>query len=156
MSSNTTTVNAPANTPFVDTEREFDAPVKRVFKAFTDPALVEKWMGPRGYSIHTDVFDACSGGSYRFIHRDQAGNEYAFRGVFHEVQAPLRIVQTFEFEGYPGQVSLETVTFEDLGSRCRIMQHSVFPTVESRDMFISDGLESGMRDSMDRLDELVS
>jgi hypothetical protein len=78
------------------------------------------------------------------------------RRTHHERQYNLRIVQAFEFEGYPGQLSLETVTFDDLGGRCRIMQHSMFPTVESRDMFISDGLESGMRDSMDRLDELVS
>jgi uncharacterized protein YndB with AHSA1/START domain len=156
MSTNTTTVDAPANTPFIDTVRDFDAAPERVFRAFTDPELVAKWLGPRNYVITIDTFDARPGGRYRYIHTDTEGNQFAFRGVFHDVQAPLTIIQTFEFEGYPGQVSIESMNFEDLGGRTRISQHSVFPSVESRDMIVASGMEGGLKESMDRLEELLA
>lgn len=147
MSANATTIDVTAGTPFIDTSRDFDAAPDRVFRAFTDPELVVKWMGPRRH--------ARTGGSYRYIHSDGQGNEFGFRGVFHEVQEPLRIIQTFEFDGAPGQVTLDTTRFEDLGGRTRVVQHSVFPSVEARDMAVASGMESGIKESMDRLEALL-
>ena len=100
-------------------------------------------------------YNATPGGRYRYVHRDESG-EYSFCGVFHAVVANERIVQTFQYDGWPNDVSLETLTFEDLGGRTRVHTHSVFPSVESRDAMIESGMEHGVRDSMSRLDKLLA
>jgi uncharacterized protein YndB with AHSA1/START domain len=155
MSTNTTTIDVAAGTPFIDTSRDFDAAPERVFQAFTDPELVVKWLGPRRLEMRLESYDAWTGGSYRYTNVDGQGNEFGFRGVFHEVQEPWRIIQTFEFDGAPGQVTLDTTRFEDLGGRTRVVQHSVFPSVEARDMAVASGMDAGIKESMDRLEELL-
>ena len=138
--------------------REFDAPRELVFKAYTDPELFVKWMGPRRLAINLDKFTPRSGGEWRYINRDEQGNEYGFHGVFHEVSAPERIIQTFEFEGLPesGHVILEAVRFEALpGGRTKMIGQSVFLSVADRDGMIQAGMEEGMNESFERLEELV-
>jgi uncharacterized protein YndB with AHSA1/START domain len=138
--------------------REFDAPRELVFKAFTDPELYVQWLGPRGFTMRLETFEPRNGGSYRYIHADQDGNEYGFRGVIHEVAAPERIIQTFEFEGLPekGHVTLETARFEALpGDRARVTLQSVFQSVDDRDGMVQSGMERGVNDSHERLDELL-
>lgn len=153
---NETTITAQAGTPFIDVVREFDAPRDRVFRAWTDPELVPQWLGPRGLTMKLYEFDARPGGSYRYVHADEHG-EYGFRGVFHNVVADELIVQTFEYDGAPNQVSLDTTTFEDLGDgRTRVHGHTVFGTLENRDAMIAGGMEHGLRDSMERLDEVLA
>jgi uncharacterized protein YndB with AHSA1/START domain len=152
---NPTTITAKPGTPFVDLEREFDATPDQVFRAATDPSLVTQWLGPRGYEMIIDEYDVRNGGRYRYIHRTPEGDEFAFRGVFHSIEPGVRVIQTFEWEGAPGQVSLETATYEDLGGRTRLHTHSVFPSVEARDAMIASGMETGARDSMDRLAEVI-
>ena len=95
-------------------------------------------------------------GSWRYIHRDADGNEFAFYGVFHGTPSPDGIVRTFEFEGTPGHVSLETATFEERGGRTLLRMNSVFQSVEDRDGMVQSGMEKGVNDSMERLDELVA
>ncbi len=105
-----------------------------------------------------ETFEPRNGGSWRYIHTDQDGNEYGFRGVIHEVAAPERIIQTFEFEGLPekGHVTLETARFEALsGDRTKVTLQSVFQSVADRDGMVQSGMERGVNDSHDRLDELV-
>lgn len=135
--------------------RVFDATPDVVFRAMTDPDLIANWWGPRRYETIVDHAEARSGGSWRFRNRDADGNEYAFKGVFHDVVPSERIVQTFEFEGAPGHVSLETATLERAGGRTRYRAVSVFQSVEDRDAMVKSGMEGGARDSMDRLAELV-
>jgi uncharacterized protein YndB with AHSA1/START domain len=138
--------------------REFDAPRELVFKAYTDPKLYVQWLGPRGYSMRLETFEPKSGGSWRFIHKDKDGKEYGFHGVNHEVLAPERIIDTFEFEGQPeaGHVCLETVRFEALpGSRTRVTTQNVFQSVADRDGMVESGMEHGVVDSHERLDELL-
>jgi uncharacterized protein YndB with AHSA1/START domain len=138
--------------------REFDAPRELVFKAFVDPELYVQWLGPRGSKMKLERFEPRSGGSWRYIELDHDGNEYGFHGVNHEVTAPERIIGTFEFEGLPeaGHVLLETTKFEELpGGRTRITSQSVFQTVEDRDGMVQAGMESGVVDSYERLDELL-
>jgi len=138
--------------------REFDAPRELVFKAFTYPKLYIQWLGPREIAMTLEKFEPRNGGSWRYIHKDKDGNEYAFHGVYHEVTAPERIIDTFEFEGLPekGYVCLETVRFEKLpGDRTKVTSQAVFQSVADRDGELQSGMERGVKESYDRLDELL-
>lgn len=150
-----TTINTPAGTPFVEVTREFDATPAQLFRVMTDPDLVAQWLGPRELDATVEKYDVRPGGTYRYIHRGDAG-EYAFRGVFHTVEPEKLIIQTFEWEGAPGEVCLEKATLEPTEKGVRLSQHSVFPTVESRDASIEHGMAYGINDSMDRLAELLA
>lgn len=137
--------------------REFDAPRELVFKAHIDPDLYVQWLGPRGFEMKLETFEPHSGGRYRYIHKDQDGNEYGFHGTFHEISEAL-MIQTFEFEGLPekGHVSLDTMRLEKLpGDRTRITIHSVFQSVADRDGMIQSGMERGLSEGHARLDELL-
>lgn len=152
---NATTITAQPGTPIVDVVREFDAPPALVFRAQTDPELLVKWLGPREIEMELIEYDPTPGGRYQYIHRDPEGGEHSFHGVFHAVVRDQLVIQTFEYERVPNQVSLETMTLTDLGGRTRLHTHSVFPSVEARDAMVASGMERGVRDSMDRLEEVV-
>jgi uncharacterized protein YndB with AHSA1/START domain len=137
-------------------ERVVDAPRDRVFAAFTDPQLIPQWWGPHGTTTIVDVMDVRPGGSWRFVSQDSDGSEAAFRGTYREIVAPERIVQTFEWEGMPGHVSVETATFEDLGDRTKITTTALFHTSEERDGMLSSGMERGMNETYARLDALLA
>jgi len=159
MTKNRTKITAEPGKQEIVITREFDAPRELVFKAFTDPGLYIKWLGPRELAMTLEKFEPRSGGSWRYIHKDQDGNEFAFHGVNHEVTAPERIIGTFEFEGLPekGHVVLETARFESLpGNRTKLTNQSVFQSVEDRDGMMQSGMERGVNDSYDRLDELLA
>jgi uncharacterized protein YndB with AHSA1/START domain len=150
-----TTISAPAGTPFIDIEREFDAPRELVHQAYLDPKLIVQWLGPRKYEMRIDEWDARDGGSYRYVHTDGM-SEHAFHGVFHSM-AIDNMVQTFEYEGAPGHVSLDTQAIEDLGGgRSRVRSHSVFLSVEDRDMMVENGMGDGVEDGYNRLEELLA
>src|SRR5215471_5687778 len=155
MAKNTTITAVPGKQEIVIT-REFDAPRELVFKAFTDPQLIPQWWGPRYLSTEVAKMDVRPGGQWRFINRDAEGNTYAFHGVYHEVLAPERIIDTFEFEGLPetGHVTLETMKLEALpGGRTRLTIQSVFQSVADRDGAFQSGMEAGIHDTYDRLEE---
>ena len=139
--------------------REFNAPRELVFKAYTDPELYAQWLGPRDLTTRFETFEPVSGGKYRFVQKDKDGNEYAFHGVNHEVNAPERIIGTFEFEGLPetGHVVLETSRFEALpGHRTRVTAQSVYQSVSDRDGMVQSGMERGVNEGYERLDEVLS
>ncbi|MBY6677751.1 SRPBCC family protein [Rhodococcus sp. BP-332] len=148
-------IHSPAGLPFIDVRREFDAPVSAVFRAHAEPELVSRWLGPAGYEMSVEEYDFRGGGRYRYVHRDPGGAEYAFHGVFHTVRTNEFAVQTFEYEGFPDVVSIEFLTFVDLGDRCRLEGHSVYPTLEARDSMAASGMEKGMREGYERLDDLL-
>jgi len=100
--------------------------------------------------------DVRTGGDWRFLTRDADGNESAFRGTFREIVDNERIVQTFEWEGMPGHVSVETATFEDLGDRTKVTTTSLFHTTEERDGMLASGMEGGLNETYARLDELLA
>lgn len=136
--------------------RVFDAPRELLFRVMTDPAHVAQWWGPREYVTIVDHMDARTGGSWRYLHRDQQGNEYAFRGVYHSLNAPEQVINTFEFEGMPGHVILETLTLEaQPDNTTKLTVLSVFQSVADRDGMLSSGMDSGANESYDRLDELL-
>jgi uncharacterized protein YndB with AHSA1/START domain len=136
--------------------REFDAPRALVFRAYTDPELLVQWLGPRRLTMAIDRYEVRDGGTWRYIHRDAEGNEFGFHGVFHGTPSPDSMVQTFEFEGFPGHVSLETATFEDLGGRTLVRINAVYQSVADRDGMIQAGMESGLNEGWERLDELLA
>ena len=138
--------------------REFDAPRELVWKAYTDPDLYVQWLGPRQLKLRLETFEPWSGGRWRYINSDDSGNEYRFHGVNHDVTAPERIIGTFEYEGLPeaGHVVLDCVWFEELpGGRTRMRGQSVFQSVADRDAMLQNGMESGVVDSYEKLDELL-
>jgi len=155
---NQTTITAEPGKQEIVITREFDAPRELVFKTVMDPELLPQWWGPRYLSTIVDKMDVRPGGQWRFINRDAQGNEYAFHGVYHEILAPERVIDTFEFEGLPetGHVTLETMKLEELpGGRTRLVVQSVFQTVIDRDAALQSGMESGINDTYDRLSELL-
>ena len=152
----TTQIDTPAGVPFIDITREFDAPRDLVFKAYTDPELLVQWLGPRKYKMTVESWDVRDGGKWRYINSDDDGNEWGFRGVFHGDQTPDGMVQTFEFEGWPGNVSLESLIFEENDGKTVIRNHSVYQTVQARDAMVESGMEGGVNEGFDRLDELLA
>ena len=136
--------------------RRINAPRDRVFEAYTDPVAIAKWWGPRRFETIVERFEPRAGGSWRMINREAGGQDYSFHGVFHDVVAPERITWTFEFDGWPGHVSLETVSFAADGDATGITMHSVFESVADRDGMIDSGMEGGLAESMDRLEEYLS
>jgi len=150
-----TRINAPEGQPFIDIERDVDAPRELVHRAFLEPELVVQWLGPRKYRMTIDKWDGRAGGEYRYVHGNDEG-EFAFHGVFHSMDID-NMVQTFEFEGWPGHVSLEQVVIEDLGGgRSRIRNHSVYQSIADRDAMVESGMGEGVEDGYNRLDELMA
>jgi uncharacterized protein YndB with AHSA1/START domain len=158
-SKNKTTITAEPGKQELFIIREFDAPRELVFKAHTDPEIYVRWLGPRDLNTTLETFEPVSGGRWRFIQKDKDGNEFGFHGVNHDVTAPERIIGTFEFEGLPesGHVILETTKFDELpGGRTRVTTHSVYQSIEDRDGMIAAGMESGVVDGFERLDEILA
>ncbi len=150
-----TEIVADPRVPLVRIIREFDAPPAKVFRAHTDPDLIVRWLGPRGLEMSIDHYDCRTGGSYRYLHRS-GGEEYGFHGSFHEVRPAELIVQTFTFEGAPEGVALERLVLEDLGGRTRLTVTSLVDSFEARDAMVASGMEVGIRDGYERLDELLA
>ena len=137
-------------------EREFDAPRDHVFAVYTDPELIPEWWGPRRTTTVVEEMDVRPGGAWRFLAREPDGEEMTFRGIYREVTPPERIVQTFEFDGMPGHVMIDTATFEDLDGRTKVTTTSLFHTSEERDGMLASGMERGLTETHDRLAELLA
>jgi uncharacterized protein YndB with AHSA1/START domain len=157
---NTTTheteITVDPKVPMVHITREFDAPPEDVFRAHTDPELLVQWLGPRSASMRIDSFECRTGGSFRYVH-DAGGQEFGFRGCFHDVRPNELIVQTFTFEGFPDSVALEKLVLEDLGNgRTRLVATSLVDSFEDRDAFVASGMEHGVREGYEKLDELLA
>ena len=136
--------------------RSFEAPRELVFKAMTDADAVRQWWGQASAETIVAQLEARPGGRWRYVQREGDGNEYGFHGVFHDLQAPERIVYTFEFEGMPGHVLLETVVLEDQDGRTLMTDTSVFQSVADRDGMLQSGMESGASESYSRLDDYLA
>ncbi len=150
------TLTTPSDREIVMT-REFDAPRELIFEAHSSCEHVNNWWGPRKYSFELCEMDFRPGGKYRFVHRGPDGvEEHGFRGEYREIVPPERIVWTFEWEGMPGHISLDTLTLEDLGGgRTKLVSHSRFDSKEDRDGMLQSGMEEGAGETYDRLAEFV-
>ena len=151
-----TSIVADPDVPLVRIVREFDAPVEKVFRAHVDPDLVVQWLGPRDLTMTIDHFDCRTGGSYRYIH-SRGGEDYGFHGSFHEVRPNELIVQTFTYEGTPEGVALEKMVLEDIGGgRTRLTATSLVDSFADRDAFVASGMETGVVEGYERLDEILA
>ena len=156
MSKTTFTVNRDERQVMI--ERVFDAPRELVWKMITDPTYIPRWWGPEKYTTIVDKMDVQVGGSWRFINRDAEGNEFAFNGIYKEVEPPLRLVQTFNFEPIgPGHESTETAVLEETADgRTKMTMTSIAKSVEDFDGLVNSGMESGARETWERLAQLLS
>ncbi|WP_432994117.1 SRPBCC domain-containing protein [Dactylosporangium sp. CA-233914] len=137
-------------------ERRFAAALERVYRAWTDPDLIPRWLGPRELTTTVEAFEARDGGRWRITHRAGDGSSFTFHGLFHGDPGPQRIVRTYECAERPGHVQLDTVTLTDLGGATLLRQNTVYQSVEERDFYLGAGAETGVRDSHARLDALLT
>jgi uncharacterized protein YndB with AHSA1/START domain len=151
-----TTIDVPPGLPVVEILREFDAPPELVYRAHVEPDLAMAWMGPRDITSRVEHWDARTGGSWRYV-SSRGEDEFGFYGSFHELRPGERIVQTFTYEGMPDSVSLEVLTLDALdGGRTRLRAVSVVESVEDRDAFVAGGMETGIIEGYEQLDELLA
>src|SRR5262252_10203486 len=150
-----TQITAEPGIPQIIMTCEFDAPRDLVYRAYTEPELLQQWLGPRQYTMTVKENDVRDGGKWRFVHSDE-GHEHGFHGVFHGDPSPDITVRTFEYEGAPGHVSMETLTLTERGGRTLARTVSSFQSVEDRDAMIASGMEGGVHDSDERLTELLT
>jgi len=151
-----TTITAQPGLPFVDVVREFDAPAAAVFRAHTEADLYAQWLGPRSMKIDSLELDARAGGRWKYTFRGEGDAEYGFFGVFHTVEPNTVIVQTFEFNLAPGHVGVSSTRFAELDGRTRLSLHEVYPSVEARDAAMASGMEGGINEGYERLDEILA
>ncbi|MFJ6002483.1 SRPBCC family protein [Arthrobacter sp. NPDC092385] len=155
--SNALKLTVPEGLPFIDFEREFDFPVAEVFHAYSDPDLVAQWLGPRRVRLGIDHYDFRTGGTYRYTHTGPDGVDHVFSGGFHTVRENDFAIQTFEYDGYPDVVSIEFMTFEELADgRTRLSAHAVYPSMEARDGMAQSGMEGGLSEAYEQLEELLA
>jgi len=148
------TVTTPSDREILMT-RILDAPRDLVFEAHSSCEHMSRWWGPRRYEIASCEMDFRPGGRWRIVHRGDDGQEFAFRGEFREIRRPELIAWTFEWEGLPGHISVQTVTLEEHDGKTTLTTRAVFDTVEDRDGMLQSGMESGAAESMDRLEEYL-
>lgn len=154
----TTKITAEPGLPFIDIEREFDAPRELVYRAWTEPELLVQWLGPRRLTMTVEEFELRDGGRWHYTNHEADGSaSYAFHGVFHgKPSVEGGLVQTFEFEGAPGHVSLDSIAFDELGGRTVTRSRSVFQSVEARDAMVEAGMETGLTEGFERLDDVLA
>lgn len=149
-------ITAEPSVPVITITSELQAPRDLVFRAHMEPELLKQWLGPRRLTMEVERNETRDGGRWRFVHRDAEGNEYGFHSVFHGEPSPDGATRTFEFEGAPGHVSLETLTIERQRGRSLLRTVSVYQSVEDRDAMLEGGMEDGVREGTERLEELLA
>lgn len=148
-----TTLTLPSDTE-ITLSRVFDAPRHLVWTAMTQPEHIRRWWG-RGHELDVTL-DFRPGGSYRYVERAPDGMTYAFRGEIREIIPEERIVQTFEFEGMPGHVAVETMVLTERDGKTDVTTTSTFSSKEDRDHMLSSGMETGADQSYDALAALLA
>ncbi|MDD1725936.1 MAG: SRPBCC family protein [Euryarchaeota archaeon] len=149
-----TTVAAEPGKREVVISQVFDAPRELVWKALTDPELMPQWGGPKEYTIAIDKMDVRPGGEWRYVQRGPDGSASAFHGVYKTVKPPERLVDTWEWEGMPGQAALETITLEEQNGATKVTTTEEFQTAEDRDRALQE-IGEGAVESGERLAELL-
>ena len=120
----------------------FEAPRDLVWKIYTDPKLLIKWWDINKLKTSVEKMEIKTGGSWRVVQRDTEGNKYVFHGVFHLVN-PYHWIRTMEWEGEPGAVMFETLNMEEVDGKTKVINSTVFQSIEDRDRMIEAGMETG-------------
>ena len=151
-----TKIIAEPGKPVIQVTYTFDAPRELVFAFYTDRERIPQWWGPSRLTTTVEAMDVRMGGIWRFVQRDGEGHIYAFHGVYHEVRSPERLVDTFEYEGTPGHVLLETMMFEEQDGKTKLTGNIIYQTVADRDEMLEAGMEGGEDESLERLAALLA
>ncbi len=141
--------------PTIVMTRVFDAPRRLVFEAWTKPEHLVRWWGMRGSTLRVCEVDLRLGGAWRFVLRAPDGNDYGFGGKYLEITPPERLAYTFSFDGAPGAEAVETLTFVEKDGKTTLTSTTLHTSVENRDGHVRSGMEEGMRQTLDRLEELL-
>ena len=147
-------VTTPTGSEIVLT-RVFDAPRRLVFDAFAKPELLNRWFGPRGWSLAVCEVDLKVGGGFRFLLRGPNGKEMGMRGVYREIVPPERSVHMESFDDYPGESQVTTVLVEQ-GGKTTLTVTVLYPSQEVRDIVLKSGMEHGAAECYDKLAELLA
>lgn len=131
--------------------RVFDAPRELVFEAHATPEHVRRWWGQHGTTLPVCEIDFRPGGAYRFVQRGPDGAEHGFRGEYRDIVPPARLVYTFEYEGLPGHIAVETLTFDEADGKTTLTSRMLFDSNDDRDGMLQSGMEDGASQTMDRL-----
>jgi uncharacterized protein YndB with AHSA1/START domain len=152
----TRSVAAEPNQHTIVATTTFNAPRDLLFKIMTDPELIPQWWGPRALTTTVDRMEPRSGGSWRYIVNNPKGDDWIFHGVYHVIEAPERIIFTYEYEAEPWHVSMESYRFEDQDGTTKMTVTSLFQSVEDRDNMLQSDWEDGEIESLERLEELLA
>ncbi|MFF0271613.1 SRPBCC domain-containing protein [Kribbella sp. NPDC004536] len=136
--------------------KTFNASRQLLFRAYTEPDLIKRWLGPADLDLVVNQLDPRHGGRWRWTHYDKAGKGYVFHGLYHGEPTPERIVQTYEFDQAPGTVYLNLITFDEADGVTTLTQRTLFFATEDRDLYVAGGMERGIRASMQQLEDLVT
>jgi uncharacterized protein YndB with AHSA1/START domain len=146
-------VTTPSDREIVMT-RVFNAPRRMVYQAFTRPELIQRWLGPRGWTLPTCEVDLRVGGKYRYVGQGPDGTKLGWGGTFREIVPEQRIVHTESFDDYPGEALITTVWTES-GGKTTMTLTMLLASKEVRDAIIASGMEHGAAESYDRLEEML-
>jgi uncharacterized protein YndB with AHSA1/START domain len=155
---NRTTVERRSDRELVVT-RSFDAPAHLVWDAWTRPDLLKRWWAPRslGVTLFECESDVRVGGRYRYVFGRDPKERMAFSGTYREVVHPSRLVFTQLFEQMPAAgEALVTATFEEQGRKTRLVMLALYPSKEALDGAVASGMERGMRETYEQLEQLVA
>jgi len=151
-----TSITTPSDTE-IRMERTFDAPPEVLWEMHTDPELLAQWLGPHDNPVTVESIDLRVGGSYRWTASDREGGEIAFFGEYRVIEPPRVLETTFQFSGVPGFVSVDRLELEELDDgRTRLVSISTHESKESRDGMLQSGMEKGVNDGYEKLDELLA
>lgn len=149
-------LEVPADEPVIRFRRFLRAPRDLVFRVMTEPEHRRSWWGPRALELVVAEADLRVGGTYRYVQRAPDGQEFAFRGEFREIDPPRRMVQTFAFEGFPEAESVEAMDLVEVEGGTMVHGVVTHTSMANRDGHVNSGMEPGMRETYERLDEVLA
>ncbi len=151
-----TEITIPAGEPIITIRRYFKAPPELVYRAVTEGEFLRRWFGPRRLEVSECEVDLRVGGTWRIVHRAPDGMEFAFHGEFLELDPPRRRVGTFVYEGAPEHQAVETLVLEPVEDGTMVTSTNRHSSLEARDMHVANGMEQGIIESNERLEELLA
>jgi uncharacterized protein YndB with AHSA1/START domain len=156
MTDGHTEIDIPAGEPVIHLRRFFKAPPALVYRACNDPEYLRRWMGPRRLETTECEADLRVGGAWRLVHRAPDGMEFVFSGRLLELDPPRRRVGTWRWEGAPEDEAVQTLEFTEVDGGTLMTSTTRHSSVEARDMHVANGMETGVIESYERLDELLA
>ena len=151
-----TEITIPPGEPVIEVRRFFKAPPELLYRVITEGEFLRRWWGPRRLEVAECDVDLRVGGTWRVVHRAPDGTEFVFHGEFLELTPPWRRVGTWVWEGATEHKATETLVLEPVDGGTMLVSTMVHTSVEARDMHVANGMEGGIIESHERLDEVLA